>query len=101
VPAAASLDLAMTVITPTLFIGERPDIQDAYQVSSVSEAVQLIRDGLAAVIPEGDWQLAEEVLRAVTDDHDAISRALRFARENVLGVEPCMCPSCVAWVTRR
>lgn len=89
------------VITPSLFIGEKPDLQDAYEVTSVSDAVQLIRDGLAAVLPEGAWDLAEKVLRAVTDHHDAVGRALRFARERVLDVDPCHCPSCVAGVTRR
>jgi hypothetical protein len=91
----------MTAITPTLIIGGASGLQDAYEVTSVSDAVQLIRDGLVAVVPEGAWEFAEEILRAVTDNHDAITRALRFARDDVLAVERCECPSCVAGATRR
>jgi hypothetical protein len=81
-------------VTPTLFVGDRPALQDAYEVDTVSEAVQLIRVGLVAVLPADAWDLVEDTLRAVTDDHEAITRALSFARTGRIDTTRCPCPAC-------
>jgi hypothetical protein len=89
-------------ITPTLFIGDMPaKLHDCYRAETTGEAIQLIRDGLNAVLPDGRWDLAEDVLRSLTDDHAQVLRVLHYAQTGQLLGLQCDCPSCLAGVTRR
>jgi hypothetical protein len=94
--------MSSTPVTPSLFVGDVPATQnDCYRAETTGEAIQLIRARLTAVLPHGRWDLAEDVLRSLTDDHALVLRTLHFARNGQYGDLQCDCPSCLAGVTRR
>lgn len=97
------MDAPATVsITPTLFLGEVPEhLPDAYRAETAAEALLLIRDGLAAVLPAGDWESAEQVLRVLNPYHDGVLERIHMAKTGRYQRIQCRCPSCLAWVTRR
>jgi len=90
-----------TIVTPTLVVGEVPaELQDAYRATTTGEAIQLVNAGLVAVLPDGAWDLAEDVLRAVIADHAVVLQVLDRARRGRLTHVQCNCPSCLAGLTR-
>lgn len=96
--------MATRAVTPSLFVGDIPEglAEDAYEVRTAGEAIQLINAGLIAVLPDGAWDLAQEILRAITDNHALIEQHLLLARDGKWRpYAQCNCPSCIAGVTRR
>jgi hypothetical protein len=88
-------------ITPTLFLGDMPAaLNDCYRAETTGEAVQLIQAGLNAVLPDGRWDLAEDVLRSLTHEHAGVLRILHLAQTGQYLDLQCDCPSCLAGVTR-
>ncbi len=71
-------------VTPTLFIGEPPPGDDVREVTTVDEAVAVIEAGLVAVLPEGAWEEAEQVLTRVANEKIARLR-VRIARTEYRG----------------
>jgi hypothetical protein len=94
--------MSSTPVTPTLFVGDMPAaLNDCYRAKTTGEAIELIRAGLNAVLPHGRWDLAEDVLRSLTDDHAHVLQTLHFAMFGQYAAHQCDCPSCLAGVTRR
>jgi hypothetical protein len=89
-------------VTPTLILGEVPThLDDVYRTENAAEALLLIRDGLTAVLPAGDWETAEQVLRVLNPYHDSVLERIQMAKTGRYQRIQCKCPSCLAWVTRR
>jgi hypothetical protein len=88
-------------VTPTLCVGDVPRQRpDAYRATTTGEALQLIDAGLVAVLPADAWDLLEDVLRVLADDHAHVLRLLHQARTGEWRGFRCGCPSCVAGLTR-
>jgi hypothetical protein len=88
-------------ITPTLTMGDVPELVDCYRAETAGEALLLIRDRLVAVLPPDSWELAEDVLRALVPIHATVLERLHLARTGHFKALQCNCPSCLAGVTRR
>jgi hypothetical protein len=88
-------------VTPTLRVGDVPRQRpDTYRATTTGEALQLIDAGLVAVLPAGAWDLLEDVLRVLVDDHAHVLRLLHAARTGEWRGFRCDCPSCLAGLTR-
>ena len=66
-------------VTPTLFLGEPPELSRTARVSTLPEAVAVIEAGGVAVLPEGAWDLAEQVLGTFTSP-DHLRAQMHFAK---------------------
>lgn len=70
-------------ITPTLFLGPEEDriwLTNVIPVKTVEGAVAVIKDGNSALLPDGCWAEAEEVLRRLGLDEDGIADRIHFAQ---------------------
>ena len=66
-------------VTPTLFLSEPPQLSRTARVSTLLEAVAVIRAGGVAVLPEGEWDLAEQVL-ATFNTPEHLRAQMHFAK---------------------
>lgn len=63
-----------TFVTSHLVVGDMPTkiSGDIQQVQTAEEAVSVIEHGGTAVLPEGAWKVAEDVLRSFGADEEHI-----------------------------
>lgn len=73
-------------VTPSLYLG-RPNLPDTIDVQDAEQAVQVIRDGKIAVLPEDAIDQVELVLQALGADEDHIASRIQIAREGNLPLD--------------
>jgi hypothetical protein len=66
-------------VTPSLYVGERTAVASA-AVSTATDALEVIRGGGTALLPEGAWDVAEETLRGLGLSEREIEAPLRADR---------------------
>lgn len=69
------------VITPTLFLGDRPIRTFANTVcDNAADALEVIHAGGSVRLPEGAWPVAREILLALGLDEAHVQDRFHFAR---------------------
>lgn len=74
--------MSSVFVTSHLVVGEPPTkvSGDIQQVQTAEEAVSVIDSGGTAVLPEGAWDLAEEVLRSFGANEEHVKRQVEQSR---------------------
>lgn len=74
--------MSSVFVTSHLVVGEPPTTVsgDIQQVQTAEQAVKVIADGGTAVLPEGAWDLAEQVLRLFGADDEHAVRQVEQSR---------------------
>lgn len=66
-------------VTPTLFVGDIPEIGGT-RADSVEQAVALVKRDERAVLPADAWGMVADVLRAVGCSEEMVEDRIHFAQ---------------------
>lgn len=71
-------------MTSTLFVGQPPESSRNAFATTAKDAVDRIREGRIAVLPEGEWETVRDVLVILTGDDVSAQERVRLAKQGRL-----------------